>query len=72
MRGRTVDILLFVVWGALFLTMAIVHPGIANLLIALLGAFAMGAYNTFVRHDPVTDQLREPWRTSPVARVDHR
>ena len=62
MRGRTLDILLFVFWAALFLTVAMVHPGIANFLIAVVGAFIMGAYNTFVRHEPATDHLREPWR----------
>jgi hypothetical protein len=27
------------------------------------GAFLMGTYNTFIRHDPATDELRGPWRT---------
>jgi hypothetical protein len=66
MRGKLIDILLFVVWGGAFLIVAMASPGIANFLIFIGGTFLMGAYNTFVRHDPQTDELREPWRPRSV------
>jgi hypothetical protein len=63
MNGKLIDVVLLVAWGAIFFAVAVIHPGIANFLIALIGALVMGAYNTFVRHDPRTDALRRPWRS---------
>ncbi len=49
-------------WLGTFLIVAMVHPGVANLLIAWCGAIALGWYNSLVRHDAKTDALRRPWQ----------
>lgn len=62
MNGKLLDAGLLVVWLGTFLIVAMVHPGIANLLIAWCGAIALGWYNSLVRHDSKTDALRTPWQ----------
>jgi len=54
-------------WLLVFLIVAMVHPGLANLLIALLGGLGLGYYNNYVRHDPKDDSLRGPWRRQNTA-----
>jgi hypothetical protein len=62
MIGKLLDAGLLIVWLGTFLIVAMVHPGIANFLIAWFGAIALGWYNTLVRHDTKTDALRTPWQ----------
>jgi hypothetical protein len=62
MSGRTLDATLVVVWLAAFLVVAMVHPGLANAVIAWVGAVLLGWYNSRVRHDPTDDSLRPRWR----------
>ena len=75
MNGKLLDAGLLVVWLGTFLIVAMVHPGIANLLIAWCGAIALGWYNSIIRHDATTDELRAPWRpkltTAPVLAQDN-
>jgi hypothetical protein len=66
MKGRLLDAGLLVVWLATFLIVGMVHPGIANLLIAWFGAIALGWYNTLIRLDSKTDALRGPWQPKPA------
>jgi hypothetical protein len=71
MNGKRLDIGLLVVWLGTFLIVAMVHPGIANFLIAWSGAIALGWYNAVIRHDRKTDALRTSWQrragTAPAA-----
>jgi hypothetical protein len=62
MNGKLLDAGLVVVWLGAFLIVAMAHPGLANFLIAWLGAVTLGWYNILVRHDPKTDALRGPWQ----------
>jgi hypothetical protein len=62
MNGKLLDAGLVVAWLGAFLIVAMAHPGLANFLIAWLGAVALGWYNSVVRHDPRTDALRGPWQ----------
>ncbi|WBB65336.1 hypothetical protein [Micromonospora sp. WMMD812] len=62
MNGKLIDASLVVIWLGTFLIVAMVHPGVANLLIAWGGAVLLGWYNTLVRRDPKTDALRERWQ----------
>ena len=62
MSGRLLDATLVTVWLAAFIVVAMVHPGLANGVIAWLGALLLGYYNSLVRHDPKDDSLRRPWR----------
>ena len=65
MNGKLVDAGVLVVWLGAFLIVAMVHPGIANFLIAWCGAIALLWYNELVRHEPKTDALRGPWQSKP-------
>jgi hypothetical protein len=67
MNGKLLDAGLLVVWLGAFLIVAMAHPGLANLLIAWLGAVTLGWYNNLVRHDPKTDALRGPWQRRVAA-----
>jgi hypothetical protein len=69
MNGKLLDAGLLVVWLGALLIVAMVHPGIANFLIAWFGAVALGWYNSLVRHDRVTDALRAPWRSRGATAV---
>ncbi|GAA4566926.1 hypothetical protein [Planotetraspora kaengkrachanensis] len=62
MNGRVLDALLIVVWVVAFFIVAMVHPGLANAIIAWGGAVGLLWYNSLVRHDPKDDSLRAPWR----------
>jgi hypothetical protein len=64
MSGRILDATLVAVWLAAFLVVAMVHPGLANLVIAWVGAILLGWYNVLVRHDPRDDSLRQAWRSA--------
>jgi hypothetical protein len=67
MSGKLLDAALVTVWLAVFIVVAMVHPGLANGIIAWLGAVLLGWYNSLVRHDPKDDSLRQPWRTATPA-----
>lgn len=62
MKGRILDAILVIGWLAAIIVVAIVHPGLANLLIAVLGAIGLGWYDAVIRRDPKRDELRGPWR----------
>jgi hypothetical protein len=62
MNGRLIDVGLITAWLTAFFVVAIVHPGLANMLIALLGGLLLGWYNTLIRHDPADDTLRPAWQ----------
>jgi hypothetical protein len=62
MNGKLLDAGLLFVWLGTFLVVAMVHPGIANFLIAWCGALALAWYNSLIRRDPATDVLRGPWQ----------
>ncbi len=64
MSGRLLDAVLVTVWLVAFLVVAMVHPGLANGVIAWVGAILLGYYNSLVRHDPKDDSLRPRWRTT--------
>jgi hypothetical protein len=64
MSGRRLDVVLVTVWLAAFFVVAMAHPGVANLIIALGGALLLGWYNTLVRHDPKDDSLRSFWQVA--------
>ena len=65
MNGKLVDAGVLVVWLGAFLIVAMVHPGMANFLIAWCGAIALLWYNELVRHEPRTDAVRGPWQSTP-------
>jgi hypothetical protein len=69
MNGRLLDAGLPIVWLGAFLIVAMVHPGIANLVIAWCGAIALGWYNSLIRHDSKTDALRTPWQPGPTGTI---
>jgi hypothetical protein len=62
MRGRLLDVGLLAVWLATFIIVAMVHPDLANAIVAWVGAMLLGWYNTLVRHNPRDDSLRAPWQ----------
>ncbi|RDI60506.1 hypothetical protein DFR76_115136 [Nocardia pseudobrasiliensis] len=77
MKGKVLDAVLVVGFAIAFFTVAIVHPGLGNALIAWGGLVVLGYYNSFVRHDrgleraqlsvpgrpiDVRDTLRGAWR----------
>jgi hypothetical protein len=70
MNGKLIDAALLLVWLGAFLIVAMAHPGLANLLIAWLGAIALGWYNSVIRRDPRSDTLRGPWQPKLTASVD--
>jgi hypothetical protein len=66
MFGKLLDAVLVAVWLIVFLVVAMVHPGLANGVVALVGAMLLGWYNSAVRHDPKDDSLRPRWRAAAV------
>ncbi|MEU7875880.1 hypothetical protein [Dactylosporangium sp. NPDC049140] len=66
--GRILDAVLIAVWLTAFIVVAMVHPGVANAIIAVVGALLLGWYNTLIRHDPKDDSLRPRWQASTTAR----
>lgn len=62
MNGKRLDVTLLLSFYVIFFAVAMIHPGVTNLVIALVGGLLLGYYNSLVRHDPKTDALREPWR----------
>jgi hypothetical protein len=46
MRGRLLDVGLLAVWLATFIIVAMVHPDLANAIVAWVGAMLLGWYNT--------------------------
>jgi hypothetical protein len=64
MSGKLLDAVLVTGWLIVFLVVAMVHPGLANGVIAWVGALLLGWYNSVVRHDPKDDSLRPRWRTA--------
>jgi hypothetical protein len=72
-NGKLLDAGLVIVWLGTFLIVAMAYPGLANLLIAWLGAVGLGWYNVLIRHDPRTNALRGPWqpRVAAPAGPDH-
>jgi len=74
MKGKVLDAALIAVFLIVFFGFAIFHPGVGNLIVALVGLVGLGYYNSFVRHDPSRDAggpsdhtryrntLRAPWQ----------
>ena len=62
MKGRMLDIALVTSWVVSFFVVAMVHPGVANFVIAWGGAIGLGWYNAAVRHTMKDYTLRAPWR----------
>ncbi|GAA5185495.1 hypothetical protein GCM10023322_29660 [Rugosimonospora acidiphila] len=67
MKGRILDIALVASWVVSFFVVAMVHPGVANLVIGVGGAMALGWYNSAVRHTVKDYTLRGPWRRATDA-----
>lgn len=65
--GKVLDVVLIAVWFIAFIVVAMVHPGVANAIIALVGAIALLWYNTLIRHNPKDDSLRPRWQTRTAA-----
>jgi len=61
-KGRVLDIALVTIWVVSFFVVAMVHPSVANLVIAWGGAVGLGWYNAAVRHTMKDYTLRGPWR----------
>ncbi|WP_203922797.1 hypothetical protein [Rugosimonospora africana] len=55
------DIALVAIWVVSFFVVAVVHPSVANLVIALGGAIALGWYDATVRHTLKGYRLRARW-----------
>ncbi|GAB2557623.1 hypothetical protein [Nocardia heshunensis] len=52
MNGKILDGVAVAAVVVTFFTVAMVHSGVANLLVAFVGALALGYYNVYVRHNP--------------------
>ncbi|MFE3194390.1 hypothetical protein ACFXHA_35675 [Nocardia sp. NPDC059240] len=52
MNGKILDCAAVAAVVVTFFAVAMVHSGVANLLVAFFGAIALGYYNVYVRHDP--------------------
>jgi hypothetical protein len=61
-NGKVLDAALIATFAVVFLGFAIFKPGLGNLLVAWFGLVGLGYYNSFVRHDPKDDSLRQAWR----------
>lgn len=67
MSGRLRDATFVSAWLVAFVVVAMVHPGLANAVIAWMGAMSLGYYNSLVRHNPKDDSLRPAWRRTVPA-----
>jgi len=63
MSGRTLDVVLIGTWAFLILTVSLIIPGIANLIVTWVGGVALLWYDDRVRHDS-SGALRSRWVAS--------